>query len=495
MLFRPDPTQFRMGDYWLFVEKGLVHQYYLKKHEGDRHNQRIGHATSRELLHWEEQTDITIAPQVGDWDYKEKIGRTGYTIAHDGRYWMAYGAGDAGTEKVGWLLSDDLYTWSRPSARPAMWPQGEYYERAETGTVEFGHYWRDPCFVKVGEVWEAFACARTADGAHGGRGCIGRARSQDLRHWEYLPPIYAPGRYRGMEVPHYCALGGYHYFFFSTMSRKGIRLNSPKGHLTQGVYYCVARNYEGPYVVPRDHLLSGENTYVGRHLAFDGQDLYTHLNQREWDERTDRPTFGLPKRFGQEADGALYLKYWPGAAGLWQGVDPLPLQGPLAQLGLPGEWQLEDQRLSGFSAYGPAAAWLPVECNDLSLTCTLALTPGSRASILVRGQENAGKLFTINDSEEQFEIGTFDGVRSGLYLHLLDNIPFAGIPRLREACGRRRFNVRLIARAEILEAYLDDVLVFTKSFQRTWPVGRIGCAVDTGRVELTDIAIHPMRPA
>jgi len=489
MIFRPDPTRCRMGDHWMYEGQGLTHLFYMKRDVDGRFN-RVGHATSDDLLHWEEHEDITIHPREGDWDYQNRITQTGYVIEHEDHYWMAYGSRDVLTQKIGWLVSDDLFHWNRPSSQPVMWPQTEYYVHENQEPVEYGFWWRDPCFVRTEKGWDAFICARANQEPPGGRGCIGRARSRDLLHWEYLPPIYAPGRYRGMEVPDYFELNGYHYFLFSTMSRKGIRLNSPKGQLTAGVYYCVSESYEGPYQVPTDHLLVGRNSYVGRHFRFRGEDLFTHLNQREHDEPEDRPTFALPKRFGQSPDGSLFLRFWPGAEALWDTAAQVLPSEPIETMGLPGEWEVRPTSVTGRCDYGPSVAWMSDICRDFHLAFDIELTKRCRGSVLLRGEANSGVIFTINDSERQFEIGTADGVPNGFYLHLVDTIPFSAMPQLASDYESRQFSVRLIIRREIVEAYVQDQLIFTRSFGQISERGRIGFAADTGGISVVNLELN-----
>jgi beta-fructofuranosidase len=480
-----------MGDHWLYQKQDLAHLFYMKRDVGRRFN-RAGHATSYDLLSWEEHDDITIHPHEGDWDYQNRITQTGYVVEHEGRYWMAYGSRDLLTQKIGWLVSDDLFQWHRPSAQPAMWPQTEYYVDDGQEPIEYGFWWRDPCFIPTDKGWDAFVCARANQEPPGGRGCIGRARSRDLLHWEYLPPIYAPRRYRGMEVPHYFELNGFHYVLFSTMSRKGIRLNSAKGQLTAGVYYCVSESYEGPYQVPTDHLLIGRNAYVGRHFQFRGEDLFTHLNQREHDEPEDRPTFALPKRFGQSPDGSLFLRFWPGAEALWDTTDRTLLSGTIETMGLPGEWEVGPTSVMGHCDYGPSAAWIPDSYPDFHLAFDVELTKGCRGSVLLRGKAGSGVIFTINCSERQFEIGTADGVLNGIYLHLVDTIPFSALPQLAPNYESRQFSVRLIARQEIVETYVMDHLIFTRSFRQIPENGPIGFAADTGGIPVVNLKLNPI---
>ena len=147
---------------------------------------------------------------------------------------------DGGVKKIGWLISDDLDDWQRIDSGPVMQPLPPWYEHRPEETIEFGCFWRDPQLIERDGAWEVFVCARDATGPHGGRGSIGRARLENLLDWTYLPPIFAPGVFRGMEVPHYFSFGGRHYFLWSTMSRKGVRLNSPKGQLTAGAYYSAS---------------------------------------------------------------------------------------------------------------------------------------------------------------------------------------------------------------------------------------------------------------
>lgn len=484
-----------MGDYWLFEDRGELHQFYLER-DLDGPFDRIGRATSTDMLRWRECEEIRLGSGEGDWDRPENGLRTGFTLRHQDRYWTAYGAMDGGVEKIGWLVSDDLDSWQRVGSGPVMGPQLPWYEHRPEETIEFGCFWRDPHLIHRGGAWEAFVCARDAGGAHGGRGCIGRARSEDLLAWTYLPPIFAPGAFRGMEVPHYFALGGRHYFLWSTMSRKGIRLNSAKGQLGAGVYYCLADDFEGPYRLPEDPLLLGESSYVGRHVAFGGDDLFVHLNQREYDEEADRPSFGLPKRLGHNPDGSLSLHFWPPAASLWRDADPPTPTGPLEPWGLPGEWSVSDDTITGVSAFGPSAVWTRLSGGDLHLGCDLSLSPGCRGSVLLRGHgvrgEDTGLIFTVNDAERQFEIGSAGGVRSGLYLKLDQILPFDALPELAASLARRRYPLRLIARSEIVEAYLQDRLIFSRSFASLPAAGRIGFAADGGRLAIERLSVHPL---
>lgn len=57
---------------------------------------------------------------------------------------------------------------------------------------------------------------------------------------------------------------------------------------------------------------------------------------------------------------------------------------------------------------------------------------------------------------------------------------------------RRRYALRLLARAEIVEAYLQDRLIFSRSFASVAEEGRIGFAVDGGWLGIEQLNVHPL---
>ena len=124
------------------------------------------------------------------------------------------------------------------------------------------HAWRDPFVFKhpKADQFYAFITARVKDGPGDGRGVIGQACSNDLIHWEVLPPLTESGEFGQMEVPQVSNVNGHYYLLFCVGSAQysAARKARVGGQLQTGTHYLMADNPIGPYHYLTDQFLSGD---------------------------------------------------------------------------------------------------------------------------------------------------------------------------------------------------------------------------------------------
>ena len=171
------------------------------------------------------------------------------------------------TQRIGVATSDDLIYWERHDSNPVLTFQGAPYEsQLEAHNHHLG--WRDPCVVPddKGGFYAFFTC-RTCDGDPLKRGAIGRAYSNDLLNWTVLSPAAAPGLYTDMEVPDVVHHDGRWYMLFAVKEDWHHETSSKHDQPVTGVRYLVSDRLDGNFVLPTSSsvLLDSDTAcYTGR---------------------------------------------------------------------------------------------------------------------------------------------------------------------------------------------------------------------------------------
>jgi beta-fructofuranosidase len=273
-------------DYHLFYLQALR----ALKEERLRHwNATVGHAVSQNLVDWQVLPDALAPspPGTGAWD--DYTTWTGSVIHHEGRWHMFYTGGrraEGGlVQRIGLATSKDLLHWEKHPANPLIEVDPRWYETLDT-EIWHDQAWRDPWIFHHprSDDFHALITARVNHGPPDGRGVIAHARSEDLLHWEVRPPLTEPGDYGQMEVPQLIHAQGRYYLIFCTAdwthsARWRDRVGRPA--LT-GVYYLVAENPLGPFHRPRDGILAGDRSgsyYAGK-LVRSPEDRWVFLAAR-----------------------------------------------------------------------------------------------------------------------------------------------------------------------------------------------------------------------
>jgi beta-fructofuranosidase len=264
-------------DFWFADDGERFHLYYLHAPTalGDpdlRHRHaRIGHATSLDLIEWDDLGEVLSAGESGDIDSSATW--TGSVVLGDDGLWRMFYTGTSflspraitNVESIGVAVSEDLHEW-RKDPRLRLQADPDWYELLQDGTWH-EEAWRDPWVFRDadGDGWHMLVTARTrSTRLRGDRdtGVIGHARSADLLHWTVQSPLSPAGSgFAHLEVPQVIRLGGRDQLLFSCDSA---HLAGERAGARGGVWIAPAHSASGPFDTASARLLVGEELYSGR---------------------------------------------------------------------------------------------------------------------------------------------------------------------------------------------------------------------------------------
>ena len=182
------------------------------------------------------------------------FGATGCVIWHDGLYHMFPCLLTPESQVIRHAVSKDLAAWTE-IPEDTFRPDGDIYDMRD---------WRDAfVFYHEGEQkWWMLVCASLRHAPSGRAGCIGLCVSDDLHHWEYRPPFYAPGNHQSaLECPDLFRMGDWYYLIYSAASSRF------------QTFYRMSRSLNGPWLVPEVDTFDTRVFYAGK-TASDGEHRY-----------------------------------------------------------------------------------------------------------------------------------------------------------------------------------------------------------------------------
>lgn len=501
------PSDGILWDTFLMRDEGWLHLFHLR---GDR---PLGHARSRDLLHWEARPSIDLGGPAGAWNENGPYW-TGCVVRHDGLFHMlAGGLGPNGIACYGLFTSDDLDHWEQESRDAVLSPHGPHYRR-EPSDVHFMHAaWRDPCVFRAEDGWyHGFLCARSPEWSADDTGAVvAHVRSRDLREWEQLPPLVHLGdRVVFAEVPDVFRMGEWWYVLFLDHGWGGVRINSPARSDAAGTFYVRSRSMEGPYEWPEEPLLIGGSDdrvgpWAARTLSVEDERwLYFH-------NAGGKTAFGLPKSVQQAPNGDLWLKYLPllesiqtpvevGAAAAVEETKPHDL----------GRWDESDGVLTGRAgATGSAITIADAVCDGI-VSCRIRGEGAARAGVVVRSSGTAG-----HDMFEQGNRGVavwldferrclvadrctwVPGFGWGRCVH--DQMGWDRVPRAIQEVGcappaESWLHLRVCFRDRFLEVYLDDRWMLSLNTDEHVEPGRVELAVERGGARFAEPTVASVPP-
>jgi beta-fructofuranosidase len=206
------------GDHHLFY---LQAPRTLGDPELRHHHATIGHAVSADFASWQVLPDALTPGEAGSWD--DLAVWTGSAIAHGGGWSMLYtgiSRSEGGlVQRIGLATSTDLLHWEKHPDNPVLEADPRFYEQLDQGRWR-DQSWRDPWLFRHGDdgYVHALITARSPCGPPDGAGVVAHARSRDLVAWEVLPPLTEPGEFAQVEVPQLVELGGSHVVLFSCLA-------------------------------------------------------------------------------------------------------------------------------------------------------------------------------------------------------------------------------------------------------------------------------------
>jgi beta-fructofuranosidase len=223
----------------------------LERSELRHHNASIGHSVSADLRNWRVLPDALHPGPAGSWD--DLATWTGSVIERDGRWHMLYTgvnrSEDGLIQRIGLATSDDLIRWTKHAANPVLEADGRWYELLDSRRWR-DQSWRDPwLFLDPSGDVRVLITARACGGAADGAGVLAHARSSDLVHWEILPPLTPAGEFAQVECPQLIPIEGRYVILFSCLAEdhSGLRTHRLRDRPVTGTYVFTAPCLDGPY--------------------------------------------------------------------------------------------------------------------------------------------------------------------------------------------------------------------------------------------------------
>jgi beta-fructofuranosidase len=161
-------------------------------------NPSVGHAISKDLKNWTVLPDaLTPSDEPAFDSWTTWTGSV--TKNDDGTWWMFYTGSsreDGGlTQRVGAATSKDLISWTKLGTDPLVEADGRWYEKLDL-TAWGDEAWRDPWVFRFpGEkTWQMLVTSRAKEGEPSTRAVVGHATSENLIDWSVKPPLSQPGQ-------------------------------------------------------------------------------------------------------------------------------------------------------------------------------------------------------------------------------------------------------------------------------------------------------------
>ncbi len=229
-------------------------------------NVSIGHAVSDDLKNWRHLGTCFSPSETTAFD--DKTTWTGSTIQSPDGTWHLFYTGtaqaDAGLkQRIGHAVSTDLHHWERVGSGLALDISGDDYEEYTPGHWH-DRAMRDPWVIKdpSDDGWLMYFTARQPGVSEpNAGGTIGFATSPDLHAWTLQPPVYRGGLFGQLEVPQVFEKNGRWYCLFCTSSAhwsKAYSADYPDTPVT-GTHYLIADNPRGPWAVAPGAFLDGDD--------------------------------------------------------------------------------------------------------------------------------------------------------------------------------------------------------------------------------------------
>ena len=152
-------------------------------------------------------------------------------------------------QRIGLATSGDLIRWEKHPENPLLVADPRWYELLDPD-LWHDQAWRDPWIFRHPEPADFTPSSLPVPTtARPTVAVIGHARSDDLIHWEVLPPLTEPGDFGHLEVPQLtCIRGRYYLLFCATASvHSAARRQRTSLEPVTGTHYLVADDPLGPF--------------------------------------------------------------------------------------------------------------------------------------------------------------------------------------------------------------------------------------------------------
>mgnify|MGYP006291518829 CR=1 FL=1 len=494
------PNGLYVWDAWCMPKDDEVHVYHLQRNRPgaeveDGLQERLGHAVSRDLVHWEERTPA-FGPDP-DNPHDDRQPWTGCALWHEGQghlfYTMRGSENAARLQKIGLATTTDPDRWTRHSANPVIVPDPRWYATEERPVPRIVDC-RDLVVIpdpKGG--WLGYYATRQPAEELPETAVIACVHSDDLVHWEHRPPAFAPGKYACIEVPEVFRMNGLWYMTCLTGHWYGNRGFWDDPNLVAGTIFAVAEQPEGPYREPKDNALLAARTTAPlscRSVLFEGEQ-YVLYTDRERIGRTDAGnmtwgTLSTPKVWRTDGD-RLYAAYSPRIETAVQQQLIGPNRPPVELTDrLWGKiWQMPSVRwtrgdtISGESRTGWEVMRFDAAADSFIFEATVTIEWGVAAGLALRLDEEMMGAVVALEAEQQ-----------AVAFYAAPAFDFAEKRQTPIARGTP-IHLRVVNRLEHIEIYVNNELRL--AFSRYRGIGgHVGLFVDRAQAHFDDLRLDAL---
>lgn len=502
MYFQPD--KYAVGDTWHYSDGHSVHAFFMQgsgDNPDDLLDGSLGHVISEDMLQWRSLPAALERGIKGSYDEAQLW--TGCTIRKDDTLYLFYTSRCEAEEYANTIsvaTSKDGITWEKYEGNPIIRPDPRYYYTYNNRTklaVHSNNEWkimdcRDLCVVYDEEkkhYWDYFAVRSPADECTQ-TSVIALAKSEDLLHWEQLPPCFCPDKYHCIETPDVFKMGNKWYMLCLSGNHYGQRNRTGDPNMFGRItIYGEADTPEGPYRECRaDNIVVGSMVasghcaktvlHQGKRYLFYTQNLCDGVRNKEF-------AMSPPKVVETDGNGKLLCKWYEGLKNYY-------MDGGIALT--------EDKAISNTGRWGSICPWVfngdtvtaapktdwALQMFDIHADNFVLETTISRKNAL-----SAGVIFDV-DGDSIYgnnKIALLDFVENEVWLTQARHFPKHNARRF--CFDGDTFLLKVLASRKLIEIYVNDTFVVHHMLDRKG--GKIGLFAETGIVSFTNSRVYLLK--
>ena len=465
----PSPEGGYVGDVMPFVtDDGTLELYYL--FDTDRNGQGyhpIYKYSSKTLYDFKDHGMVLNFGQMSDPD--PALGTGSVMQDPDGLYHLFYtghndtGNGGKGKECVMHATSTDRENWVKDADVLFFAPEG--YSKDDFRDPEVFWVERDQCY------WLLIAAREDTLG-----GVVVKYTSTDLKHWDFIGPIFAPMSQFMLECPDLFCIGGTWYLTYSWDCV---------------TYYAIGESMNGPFTAPADNILDGQGQMSGNGFVF-----YAAKTAQMND---DTYLCGWLGRAGLSGDSGVYQ--WAGSV-----LNHQLVQHEDKTLGVDAPETYADY----FTADKPfqaveKAGGVKISDNNITLSpkddvyalADMGTRPASvllECDVTLDGDGRVGFAFGGSENDETYTALCLDARRNmihyeGYEISEIEDYDPGAITKFDFSLADTH-HVTLVCENEIVVVYVDDARALSSRITHSVDGAHIGVFADGCSAEFSNITIR-----
>ena len=461
------PKGMYFWDSWYLPQEDAVHAFHLqvRRPDGARRVEdeaSIGHAVSRDLLHWHELPVALRRGHEGSYDCGPLY--TGCTVWHEGIYYLFY-TGNGPSSKPPWKesiclsTSPDGIAFRKYGKNPIIEADGIKWKEEDVRDIMVKP---DP----EGRGWLSIVVMRLKDSDQRSSLRWVLFRSLDLYKWKMDRVVFSlPGRYNIFEVPDFFPLGDKWYVVAHNGDGSGSW--SDPG-IFMGTFVGQAEGPSGPYSEVKDNLIHKSNDYQGfsgRTFEWNGERLMLYgrnegIGNKVVFGRMSWPLKLAPRKING-ADAGLLPLYWHGCDKAFKShrtLPPVSLGSSNAGVGR----QMQAAVAVGHAKY-----------RSFMIRARVTLLSAERAGFALPGSPTDDGVLAFLDSEARATVVTYPKGKQ----KILWNVEPGGT-----------YIVRLVVVREMIDLFVNEELVIN-CFTDELMSGAISYFVEGGEAEFSEMEL------